>query len=51
MKKPYPRTAEEFIEAWTEMNVELREDNCLVTLVIPTVEQTQEWMDQTTHQH
>ena len=39
MKKP-----EDWIKEWEEMNKELKEDYALF-LNIPTVEETQKWMD------
>ena len=40
------KTPEQWIEEWTEMNKELKEDDCAVTLSIPTVEETKKWMEQ-----
>ena len=40
------KTAEQWIEEWTEMNEELKEEGCALFLKIPSVEQTKKWMEQ-----
>lgn len=41
------KTPEQWIEEWTKLNEELIEDDCALTLNIPTVEQTKKWMKET----
>lgn len=37
---------EDYIKAWAEMNLELEKEDPGILLIIPTVEQTQIWIDE-----
>ena len=40
------KRAEDWIKEWEEMNKELEEEGCALTLNIPSIEQTTLWMNE-----